>query len=219
MIPKQGYPVTHINIAGFYRSLLPWDIAHNIKAAWWLMLSGHRADQILSDFKPDIAIGTGGYVSGPVIRKAEQMGIPVFLHEQNAYPGVTTKMLAPKAETIFLAFPEAEARIPDGKHFEVVGNPVRQSFMGITKKEARALGWDSSQGNLSEAAPCKSIGGDYFGNYEGRLPEADGREYHECDINSTGGYRGAERIVFSNDGLIYYTGDHYETFELLYGEE
>lgn len=143
MIPKQGYPVTHINIAGFYRSLLPWDIAHNIKAAWWLMLSGHRADQILSDFKPDIAIGTGGYVSGPVIRKAEQMGIPVFLHEQNAYPGVTTKMLAPKAETIFLAFPEAEARIPDGKHFEVVGNPVRQSFMGITKKEARKkLGLD-----------------------------------------------------------------------------
>ncbi|MGM9676800.1 MAG: ribonuclease domain-containing protein [Butyricicoccus sp.] len=89
----------------------------------------------------------------------------------------------------------------------------------ITKKEARALGWDSSQGNLSEVAPGKSIGGDYFGNYEGRLPEADGREYHECDINSTGGYRGAERIVFSNDGLIYYTGDHYETFELLYGEE
>ena len=88
----------------------------------------------------------------------------------------------------------------------------------ITQKDAKALGWDSSQGNLSEVAPGKSIGGDYFGNYEGRLPEADGREYHECDINSTGGYRGAERIVFSNDGLIYYTGDHYETFELLYGE-
>ena len=60
--------------------------------------------------------------------------------------------------------------------------------------------------------------GRYFGNYEGQLPEAEDREYHECDINSTGGYRGAERIVFSNDGLIYYTGDHYKTFELLYGE-
>ena len=88
----------------------------------------------------------------------------------------------------------------------------------ITKKEAKALGWDSTKGNLSEVAPGKSIGGDYFGNYEGQLPEAEDREYHECDINSTGGYRGAERIVFSNDGLIYYTGDHYETFELLYGE-
>lgn len=89
----------------------------------------------------------------------------------------------------------------------------------ITKKEAKALGWDSTKGNLGEVAPGKSIGGDYFGNYEGLLPEAAGREYHECDIDSTGGYRGAKRIVFSNDGLIYYTEDHYETFDLLYGEE
>ncbi len=89
----------------------------------------------------------------------------------------------------------------------------------ITKKEAKALGWVSSEGNLGEVAPGKSIGGDYFGNFEGNLPEKEGREYHECDIDSDGGYRGAKRIVYSNDGLIYYTEDHYETFELLYGEE
>lgn len=89
----------------------------------------------------------------------------------------------------------------------------------ITKKEAKKLGWVSSEGNLGEVAPGMSIGGDYFGNYEGILPEADDREYHECDIDSDGGYRGAKRIVYSNDGLIYYTEDHYETFELLYGEE
>lgn len=89
----------------------------------------------------------------------------------------------------------------------------------ITKKEAKELGWVSSEGNLSEVAPGKSIGGDYFGNYEGNLPEADGRDYFECDIDSDGGYRTAKRIVYSNDGLIYYTEDHYETFELLYGEE
>ena len=89
----------------------------------------------------------------------------------------------------------------------------------ITKKEAKALGWVSSEGNLREVAPGKSIGGDYFGNFEGNLPEKEGREYHECDIDSDGGYRGAKRIVYSNDGLIYYTEDHYETFELLYGEE
>jgi UDP-N-acetylglucosamine--N-acetylmuramyl-(pentapeptide) pyrophosphoryl-undecaprenol N-acetylglucosamine transferase len=143
MIPKQGYPVAHINIAGFYRSFLPQDIAHNLKAAWWLMRSGRRANQILDEFQPDMAIGTGGYVSGPILRAAEQRGIPVFLHEQNAYPGVTTKMLSAKAETIFLAFPEAQARIPDGKKFEVVGNPVRQVFAGITREEARRqLGLD-----------------------------------------------------------------------------
>ncbi len=89
----------------------------------------------------------------------------------------------------------------------------------ITKKEAKKLGWVSQEGNLGEVAPGKSIGGDYFGNYEGSLPQKEGRDYHECDIDSDGGYRGAKRIVYSNDGLIYYTEDHYETFELLYGEE
>ncbi len=89
----------------------------------------------------------------------------------------------------------------------------------ITKKEAQELGWDSSKGNLWEVAEGMCIGGDKFGNYEGLLPEEDGRKYYECDVNYEGGYRGAERIIFSNDGLIYYTGDHYQSFELLYGEE
>ena len=89
----------------------------------------------------------------------------------------------------------------------------------ITKKEAQDLGWDSKEGNLDEVAPGKSIGGDYFGNYEGVLPESDGRTYHECDIDYEGGHRNAKRIVYSDDGLIYYTEDHYENFELLYGEE
>ena len=75
-------------------------------------------------------------------------------------------------------------------------------------------------GSLEPYAPGKCIGGSRFGNYEGLLPEADGRTYTECDIDTLGAdSRGAKRIVFSNDGLIYYTEDHYETFELLYGEE
>ena len=88
----------------------------------------------------------------------------------------------------------------------------------ITKKEAEKLGW--SGGSLEPYAPGKCIGGSHFGNYEGMLPEKDGRSYTECDIDTLGAdKRGAKRIVFSNDGLIYYTEDHYETFELLYGEE
>ena len=87
----------------------------------------------------------------------------------------------------------------------------------ITKDEARSLGWEG--GGLDDYAEGMCIGGDYFGNYEGLLPEADGREYTECDIDTLGAdSRGAKRIVFSNDGLIYYTEDHYESFELLYGE-
>ncbi len=86
----------------------------------------------------------------------------------------------------------------------------------ITKSEARKLGWESSAGNLWDVAYGCSIGGDSFGNREGLLPESRERDYFECDVNYFGGYRGSERIVYSNDGLIYYTGDHYESFDLLY---
>ena len=89
----------------------------------------------------------------------------------------------------------------------------------IKKKAAQELGWVSSEGNLWEVAPGMSIGGDYFGNYEGLLPETEDRDYYECDIDFDGTYRNGKRIVFSNDGLIYYTEDHYKTFELLYREE
>ncbi|MDO4327874.1 MAG: ribonuclease domain-containing protein [Lachnospiraceae bacterium] len=86
----------------------------------------------------------------------------------------------------------------------------------ITKKEAEALGWDSKKGNLWDAAPGMSIGGSRFGNYEGLLPDEKGRTYFECDIDYEGGYRGAKRIIYSNDGLVFYTEDHYKTFEQLY---
>ena len=88
----------------------------------------------------------------------------------------------------------------------------------LTKKEAQDLGWVASKGNLWEVAPGKSIGGDRFGNREGLLPEASGRKYYECDIDFDGSYRNAKRIIYSNDGLIFYTEDHYESFRQLYGE-
>ena len=88
----------------------------------------------------------------------------------------------------------------------------------ITKDEAYDLGWQS-EGTLDEVAPGKSIGGDYFGNYEGILPEEPGRDYHECDIDYVSGNRNAKRIVYSNDGNIYYTEDHYNSFEHLYGDD
>ncbi len=91
-----------------------------------------------------------------------------------------------------------------------------ENFM--TKAEAKALGW--SGGGLDDYAYGRCIGGDRFGNYEGNLPEKSGRQYYECDVDTQHkSSRGSKRIVFSNDGLVYYTGDHYETFALLYGEE
>lgn len=87
----------------------------------------------------------------------------------------------------------------------------------ITKDEARELGWEG--GSIEEYAPGYAIGGDKFGNREGLLPKAEGRQYYECDIDTDGrSSRGAKRIVYSNDGLIFYTEDHYESFTQLYGE-
>lgn len=88
----------------------------------------------------------------------------------------------------------------------------------ITKDEAYDLGW-KSEGTLDEVAPGMSIGGDYYGNYEGVLPDEPGREYHECDIDYEAGNRNGKRIVYSNDGNIYYTEDHYNSFEHLYGDD
>ena len=87
----------------------------------------------------------------------------------------------------------------------------------VTKAEAEAAGWTG--GGLGKLMPGKSIGGDRFYNREGQLPRAKGRVWTECDVGPSRSSRGGERIVFSNDGLIYYTPDHYETFVLLYGEE
>lgn len=89
----------------------------------------------------------------------------------------------------------------------------------ITKAEAKDLGWVSHKGNLWDVAPGKSIGGDRFGNREGLLPEKGSRKYYECDVDYHGGFRDEKRIIYSNDGMIYYTDDHYNSFEQLYGED
>lgn len=90
----------------------------------------------------------------------------------------------------------------------------------LTKNEARELGWDAKEGNLWNVAPGASIGGDYFGNFEEALPEEKNRDYYEADIEYMGGHRNAKRLVFSNDGLYFYTDDHYDSFQqVLVGED
>ena len=89
----------------------------------------------------------------------------------------------------------------------------------LTKNEAYDLGWNPDEGNLWDVAEGMSIGGDKFGNREGLLPKEKGRQYYECDIDYEGGYRNEKRIVYSNDGLIYYTDDHYESFEEIVGDK
>ena len=86
----------------------------------------------------------------------------------------------------------------------------------VSKTKARNAGWVNTEGNLWDVLPGKSIGGSEFYDDDDQLPDAPGRRWTECDIDYTGGYRNSKRLVFSNDGLIYFTNDHYKTFERLY---
>lgn len=107
--------------------------------------------------------------------------------------------------------------------FEEVASYIRKHHSlpdnFITKKDAEKLGWNAKEGNLNEIAPGKSIGGDIFRNREGKLPKKKGRIWYEADINYSKGFRGKDRLLFSNDGLIYKTEDHYDTFQQMKGKD
>lgn len=144
LVPKAGYTFKGIHISGFKRSFSPKAIKDNIITAKRAVTASRESKKLIKEFKPDICIGTGGYVSGPVLRTAAKMGIPVVIHEQNAFPGVTTKMLAKHASRIMLAMPQAKERIGGEHRFVVTGNPVRKEILTAQKESSRrALGLDS----------------------------------------------------------------------------
>lgn len=139
LVPAAGYRFETIKVAGFQRRISLENIGRNAKAIAYLITSGKRAKQIIEGFKPDIAIGTGGYAAGPVIRKAARMGIPTAIHEQNAYPGVTNKLLAKEVDHVMLTVKEA-LNFMDSSKFEhtVTGLPVRSGINNsISREDAR----------------------------------------------------------------------------------
>lgn len=137
LVPQAGFDIKSITISGFKRSLSPKNMVENVKTVTRTFTSSHEAKKIISEFKPDICIGTGGYVSGPVIRTAAKMGIPCIIHEQNAYPGVTNKMLAKSVNKVMLAVPDAKKYF-EKADFVVTGNPVRGDILTAYKEESRA---------------------------------------------------------------------------------
>ena len=133
-VPAAGYPIEGLPVAGFNRKNLFKNFAVIIK----LMKSIHKARSIIRNFKPDIAIGVGGYASGPTLKAAQKMGVPTLLQEQNSYAGVTNKLLAQKARKICVAYPDMERFFPADK-IVMTGNPVRKEILIDTKtaEEAR----------------------------------------------------------------------------------
>lgn len=143
LVPQAGFEIRTIKISGFKRSLSPKAIKDNIITVKRAFSSTADAKKIMKEFKPDICIGTGGYVSGPVIRAALKLKIPAIIHEQNAFPGVTTKMLSKNVQKVMLANPYAKKYLSDSCHFVTTGNPVRGEIITAAKEASRKeLGLD-----------------------------------------------------------------------------
>ena len=134
LVPKAGYPMHHVQVQGLRRSLSP----ANIKAAWLALTSPGKAKKIIREFKPDLVVGTGGYVSWPVCKAAASMGIPTALHESNAIAGVAVKMLQNSVDRIYLNFEKTgETLTCPREKLMKVGNPIMKGFTGMTREEAR----------------------------------------------------------------------------------
>ena len=143
LVPQAGYNMKFIVISGFNRKLSPKGLVDNVKTVKRTITSSIDAKKIIKEFKPDICIGTGGYVSGPVIRAAAKLGVKTVIHEQNAYPGITNKMLAKEVDKVMLAVPDAKKHFDKKADFAVTGNPVRSKILTANREEARAkLGVD-----------------------------------------------------------------------------
>lgn len=143
LVKKAGFNIESIVISGFKRNFKPKSIVHNVKTVSRMFTASAKAKKIIADFAPDICIGTGGYVSGPVVRTAANMGIPTIIHEQNAFPGVTTKMLSKNAKKVMLAVEDAKNHLDESVDYVVTGNPIREQILKVDKEEARKeLGLD-----------------------------------------------------------------------------
>ena len=137
LVPEKGYNFRTIEVAGFQRKLTPSNIKKNIIAIKKAITASSKARKILKELNPDVVIGTGGYVSGPVLREAAKLGIKNAIHEQNAFPGVTNKMLSKHTDVVMLAMPEAKNHLKLKKEPIITGNPVRQELLNMSYFEAR----------------------------------------------------------------------------------
>ena len=138
LVTAQGYPFHHIEVNGIQRSLTPKNLVRNVQAVWNLALSGPKAKAMMKEVQPDLVIGCGGYVSGPVVRCAAKMGIATAIHEQNAFPGVTNKLLAKDVDLVFAAAAAAVEKLGAPQKTKVVGNPVRPEMFQQDRQAARA---------------------------------------------------------------------------------
>ena len=144
LVPRAGYEMAFITISGFQRRLSFKNLMKNLRTVERIFTATAETKKIIKDFAPDVCVGTGGYVSGPVIREAAKLGVPSVIHESNAYPGVTTKLLSKQVHTVLLAVPDAKKYFDESVRTVITGNPVRGEVLRMDREQARKeLGLDS----------------------------------------------------------------------------
>ncbi len=139
LVPLSGYDFYTIDVSGFQRKLTLKNIGRNISAAYKAVTSSFASKKLLKKLDPDVVVGTGGYVCGPVLRTAAKMGIKTAVHEANAYPGMTIKMLAPLVDRVMIAMEDAVKNINPKNPPVITGNPIRQSLTAVSKQQAREV--------------------------------------------------------------------------------
>ena len=197
LVSKAGYRIKSITISGFQRSLSPKSMMANAKTIRRTITSSATARHIIKEFRPDICIGTGGYVSGPVVREAAKQGVPCIIHEQNAYPGVTNKMLARRVKKVMLAV-EAAKPYFKGADMIVTGNPVRGEILTADREASRKkLGLDARPVVLSFGG---SLGAQRVNEAVADIVARSGKDGRYQHIHAYGKY-GADfpRMVLEKD--------------------
>lgn len=141
LVPREGYRLETLKISSFQRKLSPAGLWHNGRTLWNLLGSLRRAKEIIRRFQPDVIVGTGGYASFPALKMGARLGIPTAVHESNAVPGLTTKMVAREVDRILVSFEDSRRFYADPQKVIVTGTPVRGEFLYTRRAEARqALG-------------------------------------------------------------------------------
>jgi len=178
LVPREGFRIQTVQISNLSRSLSLAGLKHNIDTARKLGRSIRRAKELIREFQPDVVVGTGGYVCYPVLSAAHALGIPTLVHESNAVPGLTTRLLSKKVDCVMVGFENAKENYASGVNVVYTGTPVREGFGSLTREEARkllglpddrplllsvwgSLGSDHMNGILRELAPMAAERGEF----------------------------------------------------------
>ena len=196
LLPREGYELETLKVSFYKRSLSPKALKHNITTLFDLRAARKKADRIIAEFRPDVIVGTGGYASYPMLRQGAKRGVPTAVHEANAMPGLTTRMVADSASRIMVCFEESKNYYKNPDRVEVVGMPVRREFLYTTRAEARkklGLGEEpllvSAWGSLG-AREMNKLMADFLA-----LEVKDGCPWHHVHATGSYGWRWMPELV------------------------